>query len=83
MRGRVIFEDPFILVYCSDRYKTPIMCDEAADDCLAALKLLPDLFVTSKMLEKLDNALQANDDILFYKEDFEKVRFIANQILNK
>ena len=59
------------------------MCDEAADDCLAALELLPDLFVTNKMLEKLDNTLQTNDDILFYNEDFEKVRFIANQILNK
>ena len=83
MRDRVIFEDPFMLVYCPDRYKTQIMCDEAADDCLAALELLPDLFVTSKMLEKLDNTLQTNDDILFYNEDFEKVRFIANQILNK
>ena len=83
MRDRVIFEDLFMLVYCPDRYKTQIICDEAAADCLAALKLLPDLFDTSKTLEKLDNALQANDDILFYNEDFKKVRFIANQILNK
>ena len=39
------------------------MCDEAVDDGLAALKFVPDLFVTSKMLEK-HNALHAND-ILF------------------
>ena len=32
------------------------------------------------MLEKLDNALHANDDILFYSEDFDKVLFIAFQI---
>ena len=31
------------------------------------------------MLEKLDNALHTNDDILFYNEDFDKVTFIANQ----
>ena len=31
------------------------------------------------MFEKLDNVLQAKDDILFYNEDFNKIRFIANQ----
>ena len=31
------------------------------------------------MLEKLDNDLHANDDILFYNEYFDKVTFIANQ----
>ena len=35
------------------------------------------------MLEKLDDALHANDDILFYNEDFDKAGFIFNQILNK
>ena len=28
------------------------MCDEAVDDCLAALKFIPDWFVASKMLKK-------------------------------
>ena len=64
MCDRVTSEDPFMLVYCPDRCKTQRMCDEAADDCLAALKFLPDCFVKSKMLEKFDNALHANDDIL-------------------
>ena len=67
------------LAYCPDKYKTQKMCDETVDDCLAALKFIPDWFVTSKMLEKFDNALHANDDILFYNEDFDKVTFIANQ----
>ena len=55
------------------------MWDEAVDDCLVALKFIPDWFVTSKMLEKFDNALHANDDILSYNKNFDKVTFIANQ----
>ena len=55
------------------------MRDEAVDDCLSALKFIPNWFVTRKMLEKFDNALKAHDDILFYNEDFHKVTFIANQ----
>ena len=70
---------PFLIVYCPDKNKTQKMCDEAVDDCLAALKLILDWFFTSKMLENLDNALHANDDILFYNEDFDKVTFIAYQ----
>ena len=31
------------------------------------------------MLEKFDNALHANDDMLFFNEDFNIVIFIANQ----
>ena len=55
------------------------MCDKAVDDCLTALKFISYLFVTSKMLEKLDNALHANDDIVFYNEDFNKITIITNQ----
>ena len=62
---RVISEDLFVLVYFPNKYKTEKMCNESAADCLAALKFIPDWFVTSKMAEKCDNALYANDDILF------------------
>ena len=51
---------------------------KAIDDCLAALKFIPDWFVRIKMLRKFDNALHATDEILLYKEDFDKVTFIAN-----
>ena len=44
------------------------MCDKAVDDCLEALKFISDWFVTSKMPEKFDNALHANDDIVFCNE---------------
>ena len=32
------------------------------------------------MLERFDNALLANDDILFFIENFNKVTFIATQL---
>ena len=43
---------------------TQQMCDKAADDCLAVLKLVPDWFVASKMIEMLFNALYADESIL-------------------
>ena len=55
------------------------MCNESVDDSLAAFIFFPDWFVTSKMLEKFNNALHANDDVFFFNEDFDKVTFIANQ----
>ena len=65
MFGKVVSEDPFLIVYCCDKYKTQEMCDEAVDDCLAALKFIPDWFGTSKVLEKFHNTFLVNDDILF------------------
>ena len=56
------------------------MCDETVDDCLAPLKFIPDWFVPSKMLEKFHDALPANDDILFFNEDFNKITIFANQM---
>ena len=69
----------FLIVYCPYGYKTQRAYDEAVDDCITALKFIPYCFVTSKMLEKSDDALHANDDLLSYNEDFDKVKFIANQ----
>ena len=66
-----------MLVHWPDKYKPQKMCDEAVDNCLVALKFIPDWFVWSKMLEKLDNLLHANDDELFYNEDFDEVLFIV------
>ena len=42
------------------------MCDEAVDDCLAALKFVSDWCVTSKIIKKLYTALYADDDWLFW-----------------
>ena len=51
------------------------MFDEAVDNFLTELKFTPDWFVTTKMLEKIHDALNANDDILLFHEDFSKVTF--------
>ena len=37
------------------------MCDEAVDDCLAALKFVSDWYVTSKIIKKLYTALYGDD----------------------
>ena len=38
MCDRVVSEDPFLIVYCPDKYITQKMCNKAVDDSLAALK---------------------------------------------
>ena len=40
------------------------MCDKAVDDSLAALKLIPDWFVTSNMIKELYIASYADENIL-------------------
>ena len=40
------------------------MCDEAVDDSLAALKFIPDYFVTHK-IKKLHTVLYTDDNILY------------------
>ena len=50
MCDNVVSEDPFMLLYCPNRYKTQEMFGEAVDDCLAALKFILDWFAKSKMI---------------------------------
>ena len=45
------------------------MCDEAVDDPPAALKLIPDWFVTRKIIKKLFTALNTDENILYFNED--------------
>ena len=73
-----VFYDYCLLVYCPHRYRTPIMCDEVADDCLVELRFILGWFVISKVLGKLDNALEANDDIILITKII-KGTFTANQ----
>ena len=86
-----VSEDPFMLIYCPNRCKTQKKkkkkSDEAVNDCLVALKFIPDWIVTSKTLEKFHDALLANDDysfsllaLLFFDEDFSKVTLFANRM---
>ena len=61
---RVFSENRFLILYFPDKCKTEKMCD----DCLAALKLVPDRFVTSEMFKKLFAALYAEENILYFNE---------------
>ena len=49
------------------------MCNKADDAFLATLKFVCDLFVTSKMIKKLDDDYFSNDDIILVNEDYNKV----------
>ena len=51
------------------------MCDKAADDSITTLKLIPDWFVTSKMIKNIFTALYADENILYFNEDSGNVTF--------
>ena len=48
------------------------MCDEALNDSLAALKLIPNWFVISKMIKKLFTALHADEHTVYFNEEIVK-----------
>ena len=56
------------------------MCDEAVDDSLATLKLIPDWFVTSTMIKKLFTAPYPDENIVYFNEDSNNVVFNCNEM---
>ena len=80
MCDKFVSDDPFQLKYCHDRYKTQKMCDEAVEVCLAALKFVPDGLFTSKMITKLLAALYADENILYFLEDYSDAVFPCNEM---
>ena len=56
------------------------MCGEPVVDCLTALKVFPDWFVTSKMIKKLFTILYIDDNILYFNEDSVNVVFSCNEM---
>ena len=79
MCDRVASEDLFFIAYCPDEYKTQIMCDEAVDS-IAAMELVPDWFVTIKMVKKLFTTLHADENVIYFNEDSSNVVFSCNEI---
>ena len=77
---RVVSEGPFLIVYCPDKYKTQWMRDEAVDDSLASLELIPYWFFTSKMIKNLFTALHADENIPYFNEDPDNVVFFCNEM---
>ena len=61
---------------CPDKYITQRMCDEAIDNSLAALKVILDWFVTSKMSKKLYTTLCPDKNLLGFNEDFGDAHFL-------
>ena len=55
------------------------MRDKVVDLYLLALKFVPDWFVTSKMIEKVDNSGFCNDDLFFGDIDYD-VTLFSNDI---
>ena len=66
--------------YCLDRHKTQEICNKAVDVCLSVLKFVPDWVVTNKMIEKLDDVLFSNDDIVFVNEDSDNVIIFSDEL---
>ena len=60
MCDRFVSENPFMIIYCFDRYKNQRICDEHVNDRLKAFKFIPDWFVPSKIVETFYFALVAN-----------------------
>ena len=71
---------PFLIVHYSNKYITQRMCDEAANDSLASLKLTPDWFVTTKMTRKVFAALYTDDGLLFVDKDCGDVTFFCDEM---
>ena len=69
MRDKVVSKENFMLKYCLNRYEAQDRCDKAVNACLPALKFVPDWIFTNKMLQKLDDLVFSNYDIVFVNPD--------------
>ena len=56
------------------------MFHEAVNGSLAALKLILDWFVKSKMIKKLYTALYADENILYYNEESDNIALSCNEM---
>ena len=56
------------------------MCDKAIDSYLLALNMVPEWFVTSQMIEKVDSAVLPNDYIAFEDLDSDFFAFFSRYI---
>ena len=56
------------------------MCDEAINDSLAAFKLIPDCFLSSKIIKNHLTARYADEHILYFIEDSNNFVFNCNEI---
>ena len=58
------------------------MCDEAIDGSMTTMKLIPDCFISSKMIQNLLTAFYTDKRILYFDEGSGNVVFSFNEIDN-
>ena len=80
MCDKVISKEPFVLNIALIDKKKPKTCEKAIYSYLLALIFVPGWFVTSKLIEKLGNAVFSNDEIVFGDVDSDIVTFFSNNI---
>ena len=56
------------------------MCDTVVHNCLAVLKFVPELFITSKMIKIFFTAFYADKSILYFNKDSSNAFLICNEI---
>ena len=56
------------------------MFDEAVDDFIPTLNFVPDCFVTSKIIKTFFTTFYADENILYFNEDFGNVVFHCNKM---
>ena len=71
---------PFFNSNCPNKYKTQIMCNETVDDPLVVLKLIPNWFVTTKMIKKLFYCFVRKWWFTLFFEDSGDVTFFCNEM---
>ena len=76
---KVVSKEPFISC-CLDRYKKPKTCDKAVNSYLLVWKFVLDWFVFNKIIEKHDNGVFSNDDIIIDDTDSDIATFFINDI---
>ena len=69
-----------MLKYCPDKYKTQKRSDKAVNSHLLVLKFVPDWFIISNKIEKLDNSVFSSHDVIFGVLDYDLVTFFGYDI---
>ena len=77
---KVVSLYPFFNSNCPNEYKTQIMCNETVDDPLVVLKLIPNWFVTTKMIKKLFYCFVRKWWFTLFFEDSGDVTFFCNEM---
>ena len=71
---------PSLIAYYPAKYIIQKKCDEAVDESLVALKLIPDQFVTSKVIKNFLTTLFADENMLYFNENSGDVTFCCDKM---